>query len=113
LSLQDFVHEYLLRSGRRCFVVVQDGRLAGLITPNEIKLVDREQWPQTSLQRVMRPASQLRTVAPDTPVVKALEIMGREDVNQLPVVSDGQLQGIFSRRNIVGFLQNRAEMLRR
>jgi len=112
LSLDDFVHEYLLRSGRRCFVVVQDGHLAGLITPNEVKHVDREQWPQTSVQSVMRPVSQLRTVAPDTPVAKALEIMGREDLNQLPVVSDGHLQGIFSRGNIVGFLQNRAEVLR-
>ena len=29
LSLQDFVHEYLLRSGRRCFAVVHNGELTG------------------------------------------------------------------------------------
>jgi hypothetical protein len=38
--------------------------------------------------------------------------MSREDVNQLPVVSGGQLQGIFSRSSIMGFLRNRAELLR-
>jgi len=112
LSLEDFVHQYLLSSGRRCFVVVQDGRLVGLITPNEVKRVDRERWPQTSIQSVMRPVSQLRTVTPETPVVQALEMMGREDVNQLPVVSGGQLQGIFSRSNIMGFLRNHAELLK-
>jgi len=112
LSVEDFVHEHLLRSGRRCFIVVQGRRLAGLITPNEVRQVDWEQWPQTSVQSVMRPAAQLRIVAPDTPVVEALKIMGREDVNQLPVVSNGQLQGIFSRGNIVGFLHNHAEVLR-
>ncbi|HEV7236925.1 MAG TPA: site-2 protease family protein, partial [Ktedonobacteraceae bacterium] len=85
LSLQDFVHEYLLRSGRRCFAVVQDGHLSGLITPNEVKNVDRERWAQTSVQAVMRPLSQLRTIAPDTPAIQALEIMSREDINQLPV----------------------------
>jgi len=112
LSLEDFVHQYLLNSGRRCFVVVQDGRLAGLITPNEVKHVERERWPQTSIQSVMRPVSQLRTVTPETPVVEALEMMGRGDVNQLPVVSGGQLQGIFSRGSIMGFLRTHAELFK-
>jgi CBS domain-containing protein len=113
LSLQDFVHEYLLRSGRRCFAVVQNGHLTGLITPNEVKHVDRERWEQTSVQAVMRPLSQLRTIAPDTPAIQALEIMSREDINQLPVLSNGRLEGIFSRRHILGFLQNHAELSRR
>jgi CBS domain-containing protein len=112
LSVEDFVNQYLLSSGRRCFVVVQDGRLVGLITPNEVKHVERERWNQTSTQSVMRPLSQLRTVTPETPVVQALEMMGREDLNQLPVVSEGQLQGILSRGNIMGFLRTHAELLK-
>jgi Zn-dependent protease/CBS domain-containing protein len=110
LSVQDFVHEYLLRSGRRCFAVMQNSHLAGLITPHEVKLVDRELWPQTSVQGAMRPLAQLRTVAPDTPAIQALEVMSREDINQLPVLSDGKLQGMFSRSHVLGFLRNRAEM---
>ncbi len=110
LSLQDFVHEYLLRSGRRCFAVVHNGQLTGLITPHEVKHVARENWSQTSVQAVMRPLSQLRTIAPDTAAIKALEIMSREDVNQLPVLSNGRLEGLFSRRHILGFLQNHAEL---
>jgi len=112
LSLQDFVHEYLLRNGRRCFVVVQDNRLVGLITPREVSRVHRDQWPQASVQSVMRPVSEIRAVTPETPVMHALEIMSREDINQLPVVSAGQLQGIFSRSSIMGFLRNRTELLR-
>jgi len=112
LSVEDFVHQYLLTSGRRCFVVVQDGRLVGLITPNEVKHVEQERWNQTSIQSVMRPVSQLRVVTPETPVVQALAMMGREDLNQLPVVSEGQLQGILSRGNIMGFLRTHAELLK-
>lgn len=55
----------------------------------------------------------LRTIAPDTPAIQALEIMNREDINQLPVLSDGRLEGMFSRRHILGFLQNHAELYRR
>ena len=112
LSLEDFVHEYLLRRGRRCFVVVQNDHLVGLITPNEVSRVHRDQWLQTSVQSVMRPVADIRAVTPETPVMRALEIMSREDINQLPVVSGGQLQGIFSRSSIMGFLRNRTELLR-
>ncbi len=75
LSLQDFVHQYLLTSGRRCFVVVQNGNLAGLITSNEVSNVVRDRWPQTSVQSVMRPLSQLSTVTPDASALDALETM--------------------------------------
>ncbi|HEY5174920.1 MAG TPA: site-2 protease family protein [Terriglobales bacterium] len=112
LSLQDFVHRYLLASGRRCFVVVQNNNLAGLITTKEVSGVERDRWPQTSVQSVMRPLSQLRTVMPDAPAIRALEIMSREDINQLPVVSDGQLVGLFSRSSVMGFLRNRAELFK-
>ena len=113
MSLQDFVNQYLLVSGRRCFAVVQNDNLVGLITPNEVKAVERELWPQTSVQSVMRPLSQLQTVTPDMPAIQALEIMSRKDINQLPVVSDGQLLAIFSRSSVMGFLHNRSELFNR
>jgi len=43
-------------------------------------------------------------------VVDALQAMGREDVNQLPVVSNGRLEGMLSRGRIVQILQTRAEL---
>jgi CBS domain-containing protein len=113
LSLQDFVDEYLLRSGRRCFVVLQNDQVAGLITPHEVKLVDRQNWAQTTVQSVMRPLRQLRTVGPNTPALQALELMSREDINQLPVISDGHLAGIFSRGHVLRFLRTHAEFERR
>ena len=75
--------------------------------------MDRERLAQTSVQAMMRPVSQLRTIAPDTPAIQALEIMSREDINQLPVLSDGRLEVLFSRRHILDFLQNHAELNRR
>jgi Zn-dependent protease/predicted transcriptional regulator len=109
-NLQTFADEYLLRTGRRCFVVAEQGRISGLVTPHEIKEVERSKWALTTLDSVMRPLESLRTVAPETPVTEALELMGREDLNQLPVVLDGQLAGIVSRGHILQLLQSRAEL---
>src|SRR5688572_21032267 len=109
-DLQSLVDDHLLRTGRRCFVVQDSGRLTGLITPAEISKVERDRWPQTSVQAAMRPLSQLRTVRPDTPAMEALELMSRDDINQLPVVADGRLVGIFSRAHALQVLQTRQEL---
>ena len=109
MNLQTFVDEHLLTTGRRCFVVEENGDVSGIVTPHEVKTIERPQWKSTTLAEVMRPLKNLHTVGPGTSVTKALEVMGREDLNQLPVVRNGHLEGIISRSHIVRLLQTRAE----
>jgi Zn-dependent protease/predicted transcriptional regulator len=110
-NLQTVVDQYLLRTGQRCFVVEENGGgVAGIITPHEIKSILRSRWPYTTVDEVMRPIDRLHAVGPDTPVTDALETMGREDINQLPVVRNGRLAGIISRGHILRMLQTRAEL---
>jgi len=110
MNVEHFVENFLLRSGKRCFVVQQNGEVAGLVTSHEIKELERPRWPYTTLSDIMRPLDQLHTVAPTTPVMEALETMGRDDVNQLPVVSGNHLDGIITRANVLQFLQTRTEL---
>ena len=110
LNIQSFADEHLLRSGRRCFIVTENGKVAGLITPQEVRHIPRAQWPYKTLDVVMRPLEQLRTVTIDTPVMKALEIMGRDDLNQLPVTLNGALEGIISRSHILQLIKTRTEL---
>ena len=109
-NLETFVQEHLLPTGHRCFVVLEQGTPAGIITPHEVKAIDRGRWPYTTVGDVMRPLETLRSVGPERPVAEALEMMGREDVNQMPVVQHGSLAGIISRGHIVRVLQTRAEL---
>ena len=109
-NLETFVHEHLLPTGQRCFVVLEQGRPAGIITPHEVKAIDRARWPYTTVGDVMRSLETLRSIGPERPVAEALEMMGREDVNQIPVVQHGSLAGIISRGHIVRVLQTRAEL---
>ena len=70
----------LLRTGKRCFLVLQKGKVAGLVTPHEVKTIERARWPDTTLNGVMRPLKDLHTVPTETPLKKMLEIMRREDL---------------------------------
>jgi CBS domain-containing protein len=110
MSVQEFVEEHLLRTGNRCFIVMQNTRIAGMVTPSEVKRIPREDWSNTSLQGVMRPMNGVRTVTPDTPAIEAMEMMSRDDLNQLPVISDGHVAGVFSRAHVLRFLQLHAEL---
>jgi CBS domain-containing protein len=109
-NIRDFVDQVLLRTGQRCFVVTENGTIAGLVTPHEIKEVSQNRWPYTTLDDVMRPLDSMHTVTPDTSLTNALEVMRKEDLNQLPVVSKGHLEGVLSRADILSFLQLRAEL---
>jgi predicted transcriptional regulator len=109
-SAQRFAEDYVLRTGERCYVVEERGVATGLITPADLKRVDRARWPETTVGDLKRPLHQVRAVSPDTPVVQALETMGKEDVNQLPVMSAGRIEGVLSRRHILQLLQTRLEL---
>lgn len=110
INLQTFVQDYLLHTARRCFLIVEKGAIIGLITPNEVKEIPQARWPYTTVYDVMRPVADMQTVNPDTPVSEALDLLTREDINQLPVVTNGQLRGMISRDLILRYLMMRAEL---
>lgn len=110
VALDAFV-DRLLRTGRRCFIVTRDhDEIVGLITPEEVRRVDRSRWPEVPVSDAMRPLQTLRTVSPGTPVTDALKIMSSDDVNQLPVIADGRLAGVITRSHVLRLIQTRAEL---
>ncbi|MGC1372758.1 MAG: CBS domain-containing protein, partial [Candidatus Sulfotelmatobacter sp.] len=110
MSLQEFVNDHLIRTGKRCFLVMENGQLLGMITPNEVRGVDSKIWQFKQIGDVMRPVSQIHFVAPDMPAIEALEIMSREDVHQLPVMANGHVEGVVTRAHVLEILKARSEL---
>ncbi len=109
-TLQRFVDDWLLRTFSRCFAVNREHQIVGLISPADVKHVDRSRWPEVRVSDVMRPIASLHAIAPDVPAGEALALMGRENVNQLPVVSDGHLEGVVTRSHLIQLVQMRREL---
>lgn len=111
LTVDRLVHEYLLPSGRRCFPVVENDRVTGLITLHEIKSVPRARWPYETAGGIMAPFDRLRVVHPTDDLADVLRIMTAEDVNQLPVVeADGRMVGMIARDRLLGYISLRGEL---
>jgi Zn-dependent protease/CBS domain-containing protein len=110
VTVQHFVDDALLRTGQRSFFVADGANIEGLVTPHEVKQIDRHSWPSVTLHEIMRPLRDLRTVTPDEPLMKALETMSRYDLNQLPVVSNSHVEGMLSRGQLLSYLQTHSEL---
>jgi Zn-dependent protease/predicted transcriptional regulator len=110
INLQTFADEFLLRTGRRCFVVTQNGRPLGLVSVSDLKRIERQRWPLTTVSEIVVPLEQVRTVSPETNIKDALGILMRGEVNELPVISNGDLVGVITRGNVVQFLKTRSEL---
>jgi Zn-dependent protease len=107
-NIQTFALDTLLHTERRCFIVAVNGKPTALVGPAEIASVERSKWPFTTLIDIARPLDETRSVDPDMPVTTALELMARDHVSVLPVVSGGHLDGVLSERQVARFLRARA-----
>jgi Zn-dependent protease/CBS domain-containing protein len=101
ISLQKLVEELFLPHGWRSAFVVQGDQLAGLITLSDIRYTPREQWAQTPVGFAMTPVEKLHVVSPQQSFNEVLPLMAAQNINQVPVVSNGRLVGSLSREDIV------------
>ena len=110
LSLQTLADEHILGTGRRFFVVERGSQPIGLLTIANLNQVARANWPATTAAQAMTPVEQFHVLKSDSELAQAFEEMNLEGINQLPVVTDGQVQGILSRESVVSFLQTLQEL---
>lgn len=108
MTLEEYVHE-VLRTGRRCHIVTSAGTPVGLVTLHSSRAVPREEWNSASVQSVMLPPDHIHSVSPADLALKVLDRMQAEDINQMPVISEGQIVGMISRDTILRVLQTRLQ----
>jgi predicted transcriptional regulator len=104
------VAEQVLRTGRRCFFVTDDGHVAGMLTPQELRTVPRDRWDATAAGEAMKPVERFHRIDASESVAKAFDAIVQEDVNQLPVVEQGQIRGVISRDQLLRLVAARAEL---
>jgi CBS domain-containing protein len=110
MNLLNFAEEYLLRTGRRCFTVLQNGRELGLATVDDLKHIARNRWTFMTIADIAHPLNQMPSVSPETPMAQALDLMARRELTHLPVISNGELVGVISRSDVVQLMQTRQEL---
>ena len=115
-SLEEYGKQ-VLRTGRRCHLVISDGRLLGMMNVHALNSVPHKEWLVTSVQAAMVPRNKLLWAAPNQPLLPLLEQMLAADVNQVPVVtgnvddvSGDRVVGMVTRESILRVIQTHVEV---
>ena len=104
-TLDRAVDEYFLQYGYGGFPVMDDGRFLGFVTLKEVKDVPRENWRKVKASDVFVPHQKKWEVFPDDDVMKALELMIKEDKGRVVVTEKNSVIGMVTRNGIARYLQ--------
>ncbi len=110
ITIERLVNENILTTGRRCFPVVSEGNVKGLITMHNIRNVPRDLWGTKRVREAMTPLESLKSVRPDEDLSSVLRILVENDINQVPVVQDHNVVGVIGRDNILSFVDVRSQL---
>jgi Zn-dependent protease len=108
LTINQLVEDYVLTGGQRCFFVADSGKLRGMLTLRDITQVPKPKWRFTTAEQAMIPLQRLVHVNPNTEVLSAMQTMDDANVNQVPVLSNGE--ELVAREQVVHYLRTRSEL---
>ena len=110
VTVDTLVNEYVLATGRRCFPVAKDSRIMGLVTLHNIRAVPRSLWATKTMNEVMTPLGNLKSVPPSEDLSNLMTILTEADINQVLVVDNGGIVGVIGRDNLLSFINLRGEL---
>lgn len=104
ITVSHLVQE-IMDSDDYAFVVMEGESMAGIVTLQDMRKVDKSRWDEVRVSEIMTPREDLELAAPDQDAAEALSTITQRDIRQLPVVQDGNLLGMLRRRDIIRWLQ--------
>jgi len=107
ISVAELVESYMLPGNLRAVPVTDNTRLIGVVTVGDVMKVPLDRRPQTLVAEIMGGRDQLYTVTGDTPALDAIELLAEHDLEQVPVLDDGQLVGMLTRSDVMRQIQLR------
>ncbi len=109
MNLTELVEQYVLPTGRGCFLISWGAELEGMVTLQQIKKVPHTRWAVTSVQDIMTPASKLKVAYADQDLLSVLQQMNGENSNHIPVMEAAKVVGAINREDVARFLRTRTQ----
>lgn len=110
-TVDALVYHHMLNENQRAIPVTgRDGAFEGLVTLADVRHLPRDRWNTTQVSQIMMPVAKLRSVAPDTDLRTAMQILAENNYHQLPVLQDGRLMGMLNRAHVLQWLHMREQL---
>ncbi len=112
VTLEDALKEYFLRRHFHSFPVVDSaGQVIGMVSIHDVKKHEQQEWDNHTVGEIAGAQKQVGGVSPDADALAAFTEMARSGQGRLPVLSDGRLEGIISRRDLLQLLAIKTDLI--
>ena len=110
IPVSELVENFIYRHHHKMFPVVDEQRLIGCVTTNDVKELDRAEWERQTVGSIAKSCDETNTIPPDTDALEALTRMSKSGVSRLMVVEEGRLLGILTLKDLMNLLQRKLEL---
>ncbi len=108
MSVEDLVRDYIYRHPN--FPVFNRDEFLGMVSLTDVKTVPKELWAFKQVRDIMIPVEQVPCLKPSDDATEALARMVSDDLGRMPVIEDGRLVGIVSRRDILNLFKIKSDL---
>jgi Zn-dependent protease/predicted transcriptional regulator len=104
ITIAQLIDDYVYRHHHDMYPVVDNGRLVGCVSMNDIKRLPRDRWSSTTVSEIMQPCTEATAISPDTDAMEVLSLMTRSQNTRLLVTEGDRLVGVVTLRDVMKFL---------
>ena len=111
-TLRSFADLYLLETNTRpVYFAESDGRYRGMVSIDDLRLVERSQWESQTVQSIVHPIAEIPHVTESTSLVEVINSMETQQLPWITVLSPaGAIAGIIDRGDIVRSLVQKLKL---
>jgi len=105
-TVQEFMDEVFLPTRHTAFPVLDDGRVAGIVSFRQALALPRSDWSAIPVREIMLPADEA-CIDADTPLADALARLTTAPLQRLLVCRHGRLAGLLSLTDVARLIEAR------
>jgi Zn-dependent protease/predicted transcriptional regulator len=109
-SVDELVREYIYRHKFSSYPVFHQGEFVGMVSLENVKEVPKELWAFKQVRDIMVPVEQVPSSKPTDDVSEVLARMLSAGIGPMPVLDNGTLVGIVSRRDIMNLFKIKSDL---
>jgi CBS domain-containing protein len=109
-TLRSFADLYLLENtAQPVYFAASDGRYRGMVSVDDLRLVERSQWESQTLHNILHPLTEIPTVTESTSLVEVVNQL--EQLPRITVLSPaGAVAGLIDRGDVVRALAQKLKL---
>jgi Zn-dependent protease len=104
------VNDYIYRHKYSEFPVFNRDELIGMVMLAQVKAVPKELWMFKQVRDIMTPIEQVPSLKPSDDATEAFRRMMSGDLGRMPVIEEGRLVGIISRRDLLDLFKIKSDL---